>query len=1177
MNPPGGVAGPLAERDAGAAVWTPAAPAAPRAAADAGPARATLESVTIDGESYAMIHDVDAMPPFLMNLATDTDLWMFINSAGGLTAGRRDPDGAIFPYETVDELEDAPHRSGPITLVRWGRDGVSGLWEPWSPVDRPEREVRRALAKNTLGNRLWFEEVDPEAQLAFRYRWAGSDETGWVRTARLTNLGERRVAVRLLDGLRNLLPSGVALGLLQQAGCLVDTYKRADLDPETGLGIYSLTARVSDRPEPAEELRATTVWSAGLPGARVALSARAIGEFRRDLPPRAERVRTGGRGHYLVTATARLEPGEQIEWLLAADTRRSHVQIARLRERLRRPAEIAGWTHDALDRASAHLRRIVGSADGFQLSGRARSDAHHVACVLFNVLRGGAFVDGGRVPRADFVAFVIARDRRLAARSAAWLERLPEHPTVTELHAAARASGDAGLRRLCLEYLPLFFGRRHGDPSRPWNRFSIQVRNPDGTRALRYEGNWRDVFQNWEALTLSCPAFLPGVVAKFVNASTLDGFNPYRIGRDGVDWEVPDPHAPWSGIGYWGDHQIVYLLRLLESLRDRFPGALAELLPAQIFSYADVPYRLAPYHEMLAHPRSTITFDEARAAQVAERVAERGSDGRLVAAHDGGTLHVSLLEKLLVPALAKLSCFVPEGGIWMNTERPEWNDANNALAGPGLSVVTLCHLRRYLSFLGEQIADDRTAEANVSAEVVEWLRRVSATLARHAPVSGARIDDRTRRRVMDELGAAFTEYRAQVEAHGLSAGIPLGATELADWCRIALTQVDHSIRANRGADGLVAAYNLLETGAGTAAVRPLGPMLEGVTAALGSGLFEGEEAAALLEALFASPLHARERDTFLLYPERELPSFLERNRVPEAAAEHVPLVAMLLAARDPSIVERDAEGAIRFHADFAHARDLAAALDRLGLEPAWAPAVARDRQAMLDLFDEVFQHRTFTGRSGTMYSYEGIGCVYWHMVGKLLLAVQEAFHSARERGDSAEVCSRLERGYFHIRAGLGFERAVDDFGAFPADPYSHTPAHGGAQQPGMTGQVKEQILARFGELGVRVRGGIVEFAPALLRREDFLAAPGAFHFVDPAGVSRSLALDVGTLAFTCCQVPVVYTLTSGAARIRVTMADGSGNLRDGRSLSAEESGTLLGRLGAIARIDVTVPERELAG
>ena len=84
--------------------------------------------------------------------------------------------------------------------------------------------------------------------------------------------------------------------------------------------------------------------------------------------------------------------------------------------------------------------------------------------------------------------------------------------------------------------------------------------------------------------------------------------------------------------------------------------------------------------------------------QLLSRAKQIGNDGKLRRGKNGDVLLVSLAEKLLVPLLAKLSNFVPGGGIWLNTQRPEWNDANNALAGWGLSVVTVCHLRRYLEF-----------------------------------------------------------------------------------------------------------------------------------------------------------------------------------------------------------------------------------------------------------------------------------------------------------------------------------------------------------------------------------------------------------------------------------------------------------------------------------------------
>ena len=46
--------------------------------------------------------------------------------------------------------------------------------------------------------------------------------------------------------------------------------------------------------------------------------------------------------------------------------------------------------------------------------------------------------------------------------------------------------------------------------------------------------------------------------------TTADGYNPYRITSDGIDWEIIDPDDTWSQIGYWNDHQIIYLLKLLE-------------------------------------------------------------------------------------------------------------------------------------------------------------------------------------------------------------------------------------------------------------------------------------------------------------------------------------------------------------------------------------------------------------------------------------------------------------------------------------------------------------------------------------------------------------------------------------------------------------------------------------
>ncbi|MEQ1833349.1 MAG: hypothetical protein ABL977_09870 [Candidatus Eisenbacteria bacterium] len=162
------------------------------------------------------------------------------------------------------------------------------------------------------------------------------------------------------------------------------------------------------------------------------------------------------------------------------------------------------------------------------------------------------------------------------------------------------------------------------------------------------------------------------------------------------------------------------------------------------------------------------------------------------------------------------------------------------------------------------------------------------------------------------------------------------------------------------------------------------------------------------------------------------------------------------------------------------------------------------------------------------------------------------------------------------RAGGGiWYRSAAEYGAFPADPYSHTAAEGGAQQPGMTGQVKEEILTRLGELGVEVTDGRLAFRPLLLGESEFLARTGEFRLPDLSGTFRTHAVNAGSLAFSVCQVPVFYTRVAGNASIRVTARDGTTRKVVGEVLDRDASRDVFSRGGQVARIEVAVPERVL--
>ena len=147
-----------------------------------------------------------------------------------------------------------------------------------------------------------------------------------------------------------------------------------------------------------------------------------------------------------------------------------------------------------------------------------------------------------------------------------------------------------------------------------------------------------------------------------MNASTADGYNPYRITDGGIEWEEPDPEDPWASIGYWGDHQIIYLLKLLEFSVALDSEALHRLLYEDLFVFADVPYEIKDFAHLEVDPNHSIHFNDTRNVQIKERFEKIGADGKLVhSSSDGQILKANLLEKLLIPFLVKLSNYVPNG------------------------------------------------------------------------------------------------------------------------------------------------------------------------------------------------------------------------------------------------------------------------------------------------------------------------------------------------------------------------------------------------------------------------------------------------------------------------------------------------------------------------------------
>ncbi len=1124
------------------------------------------EIVQMLGETYYRISNYDRLAPFFMSIVSSSNHWLFISSTGGLSAGRVSAEQSLFPYYTDDKISENNENTGSKSIFLVTRGERRSLWEPFSDRYKGSYRVKRNLYKNIPATALIFEEINFSLGLSFRYSWRTGDTFGFIKSGWLENSGDTTCQVEILDGIQNILPANITSLTQNTFSPLLDAYKRSELDPETGLAIFALNSTLTDLAEPSESLLATTVMQIGLDNVKYLISSTQLENFRSGQCVELEKEVRGRRCAYFVHAIVELVAGQEKAWHLVADVNRDSIAIVSLKNKLNKDrTALCVEIEQDIAANTENLERIVASANGLQMSDDTLCTAHHFANVMFNVMRGGIFSNGYQIQSRDFIDFVSVRNHAMLTEHKAFFESLPAEMNLLDLHAQAESTGQADLIRLSYSYLPLTFSRRHGDPSRPWNRFSIDIKKPDGGLKLGYEGNWRDIFQNWEALAYSFPEYVESMIATFLNATTFDGYNPYRITRQGIDWEIPEPENPWANIGYWSDHQIIYLQKLMEISAKVHPGKLGAFLSQPIFSHANLPYRIKQYEELLINPFNTIDFNWDLEHKLEDRVKERGTDGKLIYAADGNVLHTNLAEKLLTLLLAKLVNFVPEGGIWMNTQRPEWNDANNALVGKGLSVVTLCYLRRMLVFCKELLQQAELTSAPVSVEVHKLFTRIFQVLKSFEGNLNSSFSDEQRRAVMDALGQAGSDYRWNYYDNGLAGKMDqLQIPELLAFLDIAQAYVEHSLCANKRIDNLYHAYNILHLGDGTASVGHLYEMLEGQVAILSSGLLSGEESLTLLESLRHSKLYRPDQHSYILYPDRDLPGFLNKNTLRPDQVSELELVSALVKANDTTLIVQDEAGNYHFAGHLRNSKGVEHALKNLSNQ--YPESVRRDSQKIKDLFEEVFRHNEFTGRSGTFFAYEGLGSIYWHMVSKLLLAVQETILRTRSEASARALIEK----YSDIRKGLGFNKSPEVYGAFPIDPYSHTPKGQGAKQPGMTGMVKEEILTRQMELGFSVEAGTVVFDFLFFDKEELPAQGTTFHYWNASGQKETIDMPAGALLYSICQVPVIVQ-TGNEACIEVHLSDGSMHKINGHTLGKANSQHIFQRDSVVHHLVVSIP------
>ena len=151
--------------------------------------------------------------------------------------------------------------------------------------------------------------------------------------------------------------------------------------------------------------------------------------------------------------------------------------------------------------------------------------------------------------------------------------------------------------------------------------------------------------------------------------------------------------------------------------------------------------------------------------------------------------------------------------------------------------------------------------------------------------------------------------------------------------------------------------------------------------------------------------------SYILYPNKELPRFVDKNTIPNDAVVGSELLSQLIKNNNRQIIEKDINGYFHFNGNFKNANDLLEELEKLE-EGTYLTLVQKDQKKVLGIFEEIFNHKAFTGRSGTFFGYEGLGSIYWHMVSKLLVAVQECCWKAIDEKDDDQIIGRLLEHYY---------------------------------------------------------------------------------------------------------------------------------------------------------------------
>jgi len=504
-----------------------------------------------------------------------------------------------------------------------------------------------------------------------------------VRKVVINNLTKKPLAIELVDGLTQLLPSGIDYGGYKAISNLLQSWMQADIKPH--YAFYRLRASTADSSQVDAVHHGNYYATIGLPNSFYSVDYKQI--FLEDTS-----FKTPFGFQHVDVATLKKQVQAQVNqvpsgFTVCSTTIHDRLTFYSVLGHAKDEQQLAKWiptltvetlTKKQLENEALH-RRITSPIK--TATSRPLFDAYLEQCFLDNVLRGGMPLsfDTQSGPVSYYV-----------------------------------------------------FSRKHGDLERDYNFFSLEP-----AYFSQGNGNFRDVLQNRRNDLFFFPEGHDVSIRQFMSLIQADGYNPLSVEgmlftyagqlkypqaltqilskpfspgmvalaaeKDGLPIEktvraiLKDSTYEFKAVfgeGYWEDH-FTYVYDLFETFESIYPDRIQTLLHE-----THVPFFLSPATIAKRSEKYVQRLDgQVRQYHAVHHDHHRPQSGWLMT--ENKPLEVSIFGKLLTLVLNKYAHLDPEGfGLSYEAEKPGWNDAMNGLPGlfgSGVSEAFELHkLIRYL-------------------------------------------------------------------------------------------------------------------------------------------------------------------------------------------------------------------------------------------------------------------------------------------------------------------------------------------------------------------------------------------------------------------------------------------------------------------------------------------------